>query len=92
MRKTVYVRPKHIKKGTDPVSNTACPIALAIKDAFKRDDIYMTVTHVYTGYGEDGFDRSERTGAALPLKAVNFQHDLFDHKKVRPFTFVLNLK
>jgi hypothetical protein len=92
MRKTVEVKAKHIKKGTDPVSNTDCPVALAIREAFKRDDIYMTVTHVYKGVGKYGPSMDDRDkGVALPLKAVNFQHDLFDRKKVKPFSFVLSL-
>jgi hypothetical protein len=91
MRKTVKVMPRHIKKGIDPVSNTCCPIALAIKDAFKVDDIYMTVTHVYRTQGVSGFVKDNEKGVALPQKAINFQHALFDRKKVKPFTFVLSL-
>lgn len=73
----IVVRQEHIDKGIRG-SGSCCPLALACKEALKRDDIEVGRSHVKVG---DGWFH-------LPLLAVSFVAN-FDsrHPNVAPFEF-----
>ena len=82
-RLKITVRRKHIRKG-DPQDDGSCPIALALIDKGYCSPSVGSETTFYT-------DGDKRYTSNLPRSARRFVSSFDAGRKVKPFSFFLNI-